>query len=118
MIIRFMNKWNTAELIAAGEKLITDEVLTGFGRRRTMCASEYDDVMADIVILDKALTGGCLSLVITLVTDAVCSAFSCVSSAETTLSHGHSYTGNALACAAAKAMEAIRLAIVEECRES
>ena len=59
--------------------------------------------MPDIMILAKALTGGYLPLAITLLTEQIFSVFSASSEAEKTLCYGHSYTGNALACAAAKA---------------
>jgi adenosylmethionine-8-amino-7-oxononanoate aminotransferase len=86
-----------------GTLLIVDEVLTGFGRTGKMFAAEHEDVTTDMVVLGKALTGGYLPLAITLVTDGIFATFSAVSSAETTLFYGHSYTGNALACAAARA---------------
>jgi adenosylmethionine-8-amino-7-oxononanoate aminotransferase len=55
------------------------------------------------MILAKALTGGYLPLAITLLTEQIFSTFSASSEAEKTLYYGHSYTGNALACTAAKA---------------
>ena len=87
----------------SGTLLIADEVLTGFGRTGRMFASQHERVMPDIMILAKALTGGYLPLAITLLTEQIFSVFSASSEAEKTLCYGHSYTGNALACAAAKA---------------
>ncbi|MDQ6765615.1 MAG: adenosylmethionine--8-amino-7-oxononanoate transaminase [Verrucomicrobiota bacterium] len=83
--------------------LIADEVLTGFGRTGTMMASERDGVTADITVLGKALSGGYLPLAITAVSDKVFSPFARSSAPENTFFYGHSYTGNALGCAAAKA---------------
>ena len=87
----------------AGVLLIADEVLTGFGRTGKMFACQHEDVMPDMMVLAKALTGGYLPLAITLVTEQIFSAFSKDSAPRHTLYYGHSYTGNALACAAAKA---------------
>jgi adenosylmethionine-8-amino-7-oxononanoate aminotransferase len=87
----------------SGTLLIADEVLTGFGRTGRMFACQHERVMPDIMILAKALTGGYLPLAITLLTEQIFSTFSASSEAEKTLYYGHSYTGNALACTAAKA---------------
>jgi adenosylmethionine-8-amino-7-oxononanoate aminotransferase len=83
--------------------LIADEVLTGFGRTGRMFASEHEGVFSDIMILGKALTGGYLPLAITLVSDEVFRPFCESSERDRTLFYGHSYTGNSLGCAAAKA---------------
>ena len=87
----------------SGALLIADEVLTGFGRTGRMFACEHDGVSPDIMILAKALTGGYLPLAITLVTENIFSVFAGAAENKGTLFYGHSYTGNALACAAAKA---------------
>jgi len=87
----------------SGALLIADEVLTGFGRTGRMFACEHDGVSPDIMILAKALTGGYLPLAITLVTENIFLPFSSAAEENRTLFYGHSYTGNALACAAAKA---------------
>jgi adenosylmethionine---8-amino-7-oxononanoate aminotransferase len=84
----------------SGALLMADEVLTGFGRTGKMFACQHENVIPDIMILAKALTGGYLPLAITLVTEQV---FSVFSGEDNTLYYGHSYTGNALACAAANA---------------
>lgn len=86
----------------SGALLIADEVLTGFGRTGRMFACEHDGVFPDLMVLAKGLTGGYLPLAITLVTENIFSTFAGVPEGEGTLFYGHSYTGNALACAAAK----------------
>src|SRR6266404_5597210 len=83
--------------------LIVDEVMTGFGRTGKMFASEHESVLADIVVLGKGLTGGYLPLAMTLVTEEIFSRFDGPVAEGKALAYGHSYTGNALACAAAKA---------------
>lgn len=87
----------------SGALLMADEVLTGFGRTGKMFACQHENVFPDIMILAKALTGGYLPLAITLLTEQIFSAFAASSEAESTLYYGHSYTGNALACATANA---------------
>ena len=83
--------------------LIVDEVMTGFGRTGRMFASEHEGVVPDIVVLGKGLTGGYLPLAITLINEQLFSAFDGSVADGKALAYGHSYTGNALACAAAKA---------------
>src|SRR6266581_6706137 len=83
--------------------LIVDEVMTGFGRTGKMFACEHESVLADIVVLGKGLTGGYLPLAITVVTDEIFSYFDGSIADGRALAYGHSYTGNALGCAAAKA---------------
>ena len=68
-----------------------------------MFACEHEMVSPDIMILAKSLTDGYLSLAITLITDKVFRLFSKFDAPAGTLFYGHSYSGNALACAAAKA---------------
>jgi adenosylmethionine-8-amino-7-oxononanoate aminotransferase len=86
-----------------GALLIADEVLTGFGRTGTMFASERESVIPDMMILAKGLTGGYVPLAITLLTEKIFSPFVSGATESNILSYGHSYTGNALACAAARA---------------
>jgi adenosylmethionine-8-amino-7-oxononanoate aminotransferase len=83
--------------------LIVDEVMTGFGRTGRMFASEHESVIPDIMVLAKGLTGGYLPLAITLVSEKLFSAFNGSVADGKALAYGHSYTGNALGCAAAKA---------------
>lgn len=86
-----------------GVLLIVDEVMTGFGRTGRMFAIEHEDVSPDIMVLGKGLSGGYLPLAITLVTDEIFSRFDGWIAEGKALAYGHSYTGNALGCAAALA---------------
>ena len=86
-----------------GALLITDEVLTGFGRTGTMFAAEQENVTPDICVLGKALTGGYLPLAVTLITEQIFELFSKDADRSRTLLYGHSYTGNQIGCAAALA---------------
>jgi adenosylmethionine---8-amino-7-oxononanoate aminotransferase len=83
--------------------LVVDEVMTGFGRTGRMFAIEHEAVTPDILVLAKGLTGGYLPLAITLATEKLFSAFDGSIAAGKALAYGHSYTGNVLGCAAAKA---------------
>ena len=80
--------------------LIADEVLTGFGRCGKMFACEIAGVVPDLMCLSKGITGGFLPLGATLCTEAIRAEFLGPNQA---FFHGHSYTGNPLACAAAVA---------------
>jgi len=82
--------------------LIADEVLTGFGRTGKMFACERAGVAPDLMCVAKGLTGGFLSLAATLTTDRVHDAFTGNDRARAFF-HGHSYTANPIACAAANA---------------
>lgn len=86
-----------------GVLLICDEVATGFGRTGTMLACEQEDVAPDLLCLAKGLTGGYLPLAATLSTEAVYEGFLGAPEEQRTFFHGHTYTGNPLACAAALA---------------
>ena len=83
--------------------LICDEVATGFGRTGAMFASQLEDVRPDLLAVAKGLTGGYLPLAATLATQPIFDAFLAPYSAKRTFFHGHTYTGNPLACAAALA---------------
>lgn len=83
--------------------LIADEVATGFGRTGTMFACQQEDVCPDLMCLAKGLTGGYLPLAATLATDEIYGAFLGGIDEFKTFYHGHTYTGNALGCAAALA---------------
>jgi adenosylmethionine-8-amino-7-oxononanoate aminotransferase len=83
--------------------LICDEVATGFGRTGTLFAVEQEGVRPDLLCLAKGLTGGYLPLAATLATDRVYQAFLGPFADAKTFFHGHTYTGNPLACAAALA---------------
>jgi adenosylmethionine-8-amino-7-oxononanoate aminotransferase len=91
-----------AELCRAHDVLlICDEVATGFGRTGTMFAVEQEGVSPDFLCLAKGLTGGYLPLAATLSTERVYRAFLGRFDEAKTFFHGHTYTGNPLACAAA-----------------
>ncbi len=81
--------------------LVCDEVATGFGRTGKMFACEHEGVEPDMMALAKGLSGGYLPLAATIVTDKIYGAFLGEYGEYKTFFHGHSYTGNALACAAA-----------------
>lgn len=87
---------------AHGVLLIADEVFTGFGRTGALFACEQAGVEPDLMCLSKALTGGILPLAATLATEEIFQAFVSPSVADAFL-HGHSFTGNPIACAAALA---------------
>ena len=82
--------------------LIADEVLTGFGRTGKMFACDLAGVSPDLMCLSKGITGGFLPMGATLCSERVAAAFQSANRMHT-FYHGHSYTGNALACAAANA---------------
>ncbi len=86
-----------------GVLLIADEVATGFGRTGTMFACEQEGVSPDFLCLAKGLTGGYLPLAATLTSAAVYQRFLGPRAAKRAFFHGHTYTGNPLACAAALA---------------
>ena len=88
---------------SAGALVIFDEVAVGFGRLGTMFAMEQVGVRPDILCIAKGITGGYLPLAATVVTDRIYDAFRGPYSDHRTLFHGHTYTGNALACASALA---------------
>jgi len=82
--------------------LIADEVLTGFGRTGPLFACERAQIVPDVMCLSKGITGGFLPLGVTAVREEIFEAFR-VADRTRTLFHGHSYTANPLACAAARA---------------
>ena len=83
--------------------LICDEVATGFGRTGTMFACEQEGVAPDLLCLAKGLTGGYMPLAATLATERIYEGFLGAPEEQRTFFHGHTYTGNPLACAAALA---------------
>jgi adenosylmethionine-8-amino-7-oxononanoate aminotransferase len=80
--------------------LVCDEVATGFGRTGTMFACEQEGVRPDLLCLAKGISGGYLPLAATLATDEIYGAFLGEYGEKRTFFHGHTYTGNPLACAA------------------
>jgi len=87
----------------AGAWLIADEVATGFARTGAMFACEHERVRPDILCLAKGLSGGYLPIAATLATREISESFEGDVSERKTLYHGHTFTGNALACAASRA---------------
>ncbi len=83
--------------------MIADEIAVGFGRTGTMFACEQANVTPDFMCLSKGITGGYLPLSCVMTTNEVYSAFYCDYSEGKSFLDSHSYTGNALACAAANA---------------
>jgi adenosylmethionine-8-amino-7-oxononanoate aminotransferase len=97
--LRTVREWcNRTETI-----LIADEVMTGFGRTGRMFAIEHEAVIPDMLVLAKGLSGGYLPLAITLVSEKIFSVFDGSVADGKALAYGHSYTANALGCAAAGA---------------
>jgi adenosylmethionine-8-amino-7-oxononanoate aminotransferase len=89
-----------ARTAALGVPLIADEVFTGFGRTGAMFACTRAGVVPDLLCLSKALTAGMLPMGATLASQALFDAF-WSDDRRHTLFHGHSFTGNPLACAVA-----------------
>ena len=83
-----------------GVHLILDEVMTGFGRTGEMFACQVEGVVPDFLCMAKGLTGGTIPLAATLTTREIYEGFK---GSGRTFFYGHSYTGNALGCAAALA---------------
>ncbi|MEA2365712.1 MAG: adenosylmethionine---8-amino-7-oxononanoate aminotransferase [Thermoleophilaceae bacterium] len=83
-----------------GVLLILDEVATGFGRTGRMFACEHEGVAPDLLCLAKGITGGYLPLAATLASERIYEGFLGEHEEFRTFFHGHTYTGNPLACAA------------------
>ncbi len=83
--------------------LVCDEVATGFGRTGRLFACDHTHTCPDLLALGKGLTGGYLPLAATLATEEIFEAFLGRYEDYTAFFHGHTFTGNALACAAALA---------------
>ena len=94
---------------------IADEVMTGFGRTGKNFASSYCETQPDIICLSKGLTGGYLPLGATVANQKIVEAFQTKDIHKIFL-HGHSYTANPLACAAAN--ESIRLLQTSACQDN
>jgi len=84
-----------------GVLLIVDEVATGFGKTGKMFACQNENVNPDIMCIAKGISAGYLPLAATLTTQQIFDGFLIESANHKTFYHGHTYTGNALACAAA-----------------
>lgn len=94
---------------------IADEVFTGFGRTGKILASDHVTEKPDLIALSKGLTGGTLPLGVTAVSSKIVSAFQS-SELSRTFFHGHSFTANPIACAAANA--SFSLLMKEDCQEN
>ena len=81
--------------------MIADEVATGFGRTGVMFACQHENVVPDIMAISKGIAAGYLPLAATVMTDKVYSAFLGSYTEQKTFFHGHTFTGNPLACAVA-----------------
>ncbi len=106
------------KLIAIAKKrnviCIADEVMTGFGRTGKNFAIDYLKNKPDIICLSKGITGGFMPLGITACSTKIFDAFYANDKTKT-FYHGHSYTGNALSCAAANA--SIEILQSERCQQ-
>jgi adenosylmethionine---8-amino-7-oxononanoate aminotransferase len=85
-----------------GIPVIFDEVMTGFGRTGSFFAYQQTDFIPDLICLSKGITGGILPLAITIASNDLFDSF-LGPDFSTALAHGHSYTANPVACAAALA---------------
>ena len=94
---------------------IADEVMTGFGRTGKYFAVDYLNQQPDIICLSKGLTGGTMALGVTSCTGEIYSAFLSDDRSKTFF-HGHSYTANPVACAAALA--SFDLLVSDECTQN
>jgi adenosylmethionine-8-amino-7-oxononanoate aminotransferase len=95
-----------------GALIIADEVMTGFGRTGPLFASGGCQTLPDMVCLSKGLTGGTLPLAVTTCTEEIFAAFISKDHSKTFF-HGHTYTANPIACAAAVA--SLELTLAPEC---
>lgn len=93
---------------------IADEVFTGFGRTGKMFASDYLNDLPDIIALSKGLTGGTMALGVTSCNEKIVNAYK-TPDARKTFFHGHSFTANPIACAAANA--SFELLIDGDCKK-
>jgi adenosylmethionine-8-amino-7-oxononanoate aminotransferase len=93
---------------------IADEVMTGFGRTGKNFAIQYLTVQPDIICLSKGITGGFMALGVTVCTQKIYDAFYANDKMKTFF-HGHSYTANPIACAAANA--SMELLVTEKCQQ-
>ncbi len=106
----YMHMYHTQFLVLIREicsrydiHLIADEVMVGFGRTGELFACEKAKITPDFIVLSKGLTGGYLPLSVVLTSDEIYAKFYCDYGEHKAFLHSHSYTGNALACAAANA---------------
>jgi len=98
-----------------GVLCIADEVFTCMGRTGKNLASHYMELQPDILCMSKGITGGFLPLGLTISNDLVVQAFQADDKTKT-FYHGHSYTANPIACAAANT--SIELLLHDEMQEN
>lgn len=79
---------------------IADEVMTGFGKTGKHFACDYLQQQPDMMCLSKALTGGAIPMAITTFTQELFDGFY-DDDVNKALFHGHTFTANPTACAAA-----------------
>lgn len=94
---------------------IADEVMTGFGRTGKLFATDYCTHVPDIICLSKGITGGFMPLGVTICSQTIYETF-ISDDISKTFFHGHSYTANPLACAAANA--SLDLLLSDECQQN
>lgn len=98
-----------------GVLMIADEVMTGFGRTGKLFAVDHLIQKPDIICLSKGITGGTMPMGATTCTGEIYNAFLSDDRGKTFF-HGHSYTANPLACAAAIA--SLELLLKRSCQQN
>lgn len=91
---------------------IADEVMTGFGRLETLFAVQQLTETPDMICMSKAMTGGFLPIAATVCKQSIYDQFLSDDKSKSLL-HGHTYTANPIACAAALAN--LELLLADEC---
>ncbi len=86
--------------------LIADEVMTGFGRTGELFACTKAGIEPDLLCLAKGLTGGSFPLSATLTGERHFNAFLSLERSKAFF-HGHTFTGNPVGCAVARASLAV-----------
>ncbi|MCD6588403.1 MAG: adenosylmethionine--8-amino-7-oxononanoate transaminase [Candidatus Fermentibacteraceae bacterium] len=81
--------------------LVADEIAVGFGRTGAMFASDLAEIQPDLMVVGKSLTGGYLPMSAVVATDEVYDSFRQDNGRDRTFYHGHTFSGNPLAAAAA-----------------
>lgn len=99
--------------------LIFDEIITGWGRSGAMFAAETFGTLPDIICSGKALTNGTVPMGAMMAREDMSDAFKGDSEAGLNFSHGHTFSGNPLGCAAGIAVidEIVEQGLVEQARE-
>lgn len=84
-----------------GILLILDEIAVGFGRTGEMFASDLAGIQPDLMVVGKSLTGGYLPMSAVIATSEIFDSFRSTTGHDRTFYHGHTFSGNPLAAAAA-----------------